>query len=95
MNLLKLLAIELALKAFLRDSNKKYVRILSDNTTVVTSINKKGGIKSLSINRIAKRLWEFCMHNNTHISAGYIPNKHSTLPDLASRKLQIADSKYS
>ena len=47
-NVLELLSIELALKAFLKDSNKKHVRIFSDNTTAVAYINKQGGIKSLS-----------------------------------------------
>ena len=94
-NVLELLAIELALKAFLKDSNKKHVKIFSDNTTAVTYINKKGGIKSLSCNEIAKRIWEFfilntefSIHNNTHISAAHIPGKHNILAELASRKFQ-------
>ena len=63
-NVLELLAIELALKAFLKDCNKKQVRIFSDNTTVATYINKQGGTKSLSSNEAAKQIWEFCIHNN-------------------------------
>ena len=70
------------------DSNKKHVRIFSDNTTAVTYINKQGDIKSLSCNEIAKQIWEFCTHNNTHISAAQIPGKHNILVDLASRKFQ-------
>ena len=58
---MELLAIELALKVFLKDFNKKYVRIFSDNTTAVTYINKQGGIKSLSYNELAKKIWEFCI----------------------------------
>ena len=58
-NVLELLAIELALKAFLKDSNKKHVRIFFDNTTAVTYINKQGGIKLLSCNEIARKIWEF------------------------------------
>ena len=58
-NILELLAIELALKAFLKDSNKKHVRIFSDSTTAVTYINRQGGIKSLSCNEIAKRYGSF------------------------------------
>ena len=50
-NVLELLAIELALKAFLED-----VRIFSDNTTAVTYINKQDGIKSLLFNEIAKKI---------------------------------------
>ena len=85
---MELIAIELALKAFLKDSNKKHVTIFSDNTTAVKYINKQGGIKSLSCNEIAKKIWEFCIHNNTHISAAHIPGKHNILADLASRKFQ-------
>ena len=85
---LELLAIELTLKAFLNDSNKKHVRNFSDNTTAVTYINRQGGIKSLSCNEIARKIWEFCIHNNTHISAAHIPGKHNILADLASRKFQ-------
>ena len=70
------------------DCNKKHVRIFSDNTTAVTHINKQDDIKSLSCNDIAKKIWEFCTHNNTHISAAQIPGKHNILVDLASRKFQ-------
>ena len=87
-NVLELLAIELALKAFLKDSNKKHARIFSDNTTAVTYINKQDGIKSVSCDEIAKKIWEFCIHNNTHISAAHIPGKHNILANLASRKFQ-------
>ena len=53
-NVLELITIELALKVFLKDSNKKHVRIISDNTTAVTYINKQAGIKLRSSNEIAK-----------------------------------------
>ena len=84
---MELLAIELAIKAFLKDSNKEHVRIFSDNSTAVTYKNKHGGIKSLSSNEIAKEIWEFCIHNNTHISAAHLPGKHNILADPALRKL--------
>ena len=87
---MELLAIQLALKAFLKDSSKKHVRIFSDNTTAVTYINKQGSIKSLSCNEIAKTVKEFCIHNNTHISAAHIPDKNNILADLASRKFQYS-----
>ena len=38
LNVLKLLATELVLKAFLNDSNKKHVRVFSGNSTVMTYI---------------------------------------------------------
>ena len=81
-NILELLAIELALKAFLQDSNKKHIKVFSDDTTAV----KQGGMKSLSSNETAKRMWGFCNYSNTHISAAHIPCKHNILVDLVSRK---------
>ena len=36
----------------------------------------------------AKQIYEFCIHNNTHISAAHIPGKHNILAELASRKFQ-------
>ena len=80
---MELLAIELALKVILKDSDKKHARIFSDNTTV-----KQGGIKSLSSNETAKRIWEFCIQNNTHISATHIPGKRNILTNLPSKKFQ-------
>ena len=62
-NILQLLAIEFALKAFLKDSSKKHVRIFSDNIIAVTYINKQGGIKSFSSNETNRRIWGFCIHN--------------------------------
>ena len=54
----------------------------------MTYINKQGDIKSLSCNEKAKKIWEFCTHNNTHNSAAHILGKHNILVDLASRKFQ-------
>ena len=64
---MELVAIKLALKAFLKDSSKKHVTIFSDNITAVTYINKQGGIKSLSCNEITKKIWEFCTFIIIHI----------------------------
>ena len=83
---LGLLAIELALKNFLKNSNKKHARIFSDNTTAVTCINKQERIKLLSRNETAKRIWEFCIHNITHIWAAHIPVKQSISAGLTSSK---------
>ena len=85
-NISELLAIRLALKIFLKDSNRKHVRILSDNITMVTYISNQGGRKLLSSNETTKLIWEISIHINTHISAAHLPGKDNILADLASRK---------
>ena len=85
-NISELLAIRLALKVFLKDSNRKHVRILSDNITMVTYISNQGGRKLLSSNETTKLIWELSIHNNTHISEAHLPGKDNILADLASRK---------
>ena len=69
---MELLANGLALIVFLKDSNKNISR---------SFLNKQGGIKSLYSNETAKRIWEFYIHKNTHISALHIPGKHNILAD--------------
>ena len=85
-NVLELLEIELTPEAFLKDLCKQYIRMFSDNTTAVTDINKQGGIKSFTCNETAKRIWEFCTHNNNHISAAHIPGKHNILKVTSATK---------
>ena len=90
-NSLELLAIQLALFSFaISLKGKKHVRVMSDNATAIAYINKKGGVKSMVCNDIAKVIWGFCMENNFHISAAHIPGKHNILADLAFQKFQDA-----
>ena len=53
-NVLELKAIQFGVSTHSKDKNFKHIRIMSDNTTAISYINKKGGLKSHECNKIAK-----------------------------------------
>ena len=90
-NCLELLAIKFALMSFVPlHPNINHVRVMSDNTTAISYINKQGGSHSMSLNDIAVQIWLLCAENQTHLSAAHIPGKHNILADIASREFQDA-----
>ena len=68
----------------------KHVRIMSDNMTAISYVNKQGGSHSMALNDIAVQIWLLCIENMTHLSAAHIPGKHNILADVASREFQDA-----
>ena len=90
-NCLELKAIQLALKSFIPLYRTcKHVRVMSDNTTAISYINKKGGTHCMILNDLAVQIWEYCMDKGIHISAAHIPGKHNVLADIASREFRDA-----
>ena len=90
-NCLELMAIKLAIQAYLPVApSTRHVRIMSDNTSAIAYINKKGGTHCMTINDMAVEIWEFCISAGAHISAAHIPGKHNIIADNASRQFQDA-----
>ena len=58
------------------------------NTTVISYINKKDGLKSHEYNKIAKGIWIWCTSKDLHISGEHIPDKYNFEADKNFRKLQ-------
>lgn len=85
-NCLELLAVYYALKSFKDDLNTvENVKILTDNTTAVSYINSMGGIKSIECNRIARKIWIWCIEHQIWLIATHIPGKLNTKADYQSR----------
>ena len=63
---------------------------MSDNTTAISCINKKGGLKSNECNKIAKEIWVWCASRDLHISEAHILGKENFEADKNSRKFQDA-----
>lgn len=88
-NALELQAIYLGLKSILtiklRDS---FLLIRSDNTTAVSYINKKGGLKSLLCLNISSNIWTLLEDYNCIAWATHIPGSHNVLADIYSRKFK-------
>ena len=89
-NGLKLKAIQIGVLTYCKDKNFKHIRIMSDNTTAISYINKKGGLKSHKCNKIAKEIWIWCTSRDLHVSAAHIPGKDNFEADKNSRKFQDA-----
>jgi hypothetical protein len=86
-NVLELLAVDYALKAFEKsfDLASKHVRVLSDNTCAVTYVNNMGGSKSMSCNKIAHDIWIWCQKRKIWLSMAHIPGKTNIVADKESR----------
>ena len=72
-NYLELLAAFLTLKAFCRDKHSIHVKILMDNTSAIAYINNMGGIRSKTLNDLARECWLWCLERDIWISAYYLP----------------------
>ena len=78
MNVLELKAIFIGVQTYWKGKNSKHVRVMSGNTTAVSDVNNKGGIKSEFCNEIAKELWVWCTSQNIWISAAHFTGKQNT-----------------
>ena len=59
---------------------------MSDNSTTMTYVNNKGGIKSKKWNEIADEVWLWCFKSYSFISVAHIPGKHNIEADRFYRK---------
>ena len=56
-----------------------------DNSTAVAYITSMGGTKSTYANKLAKKIWYWCIDNRVHISAAHIPGATNIEADKESR----------
>ena len=89
-NLLELKAIQSGVLTYCKDKNVKHIRIISDNTTAISYMNKKGDLKSHKFNKVAKEIWIWCTSRDLHKSAAHILGKNDFEADKNSRKFQDA-----
>lgn len=87
-NFLELFASFLGLKTFARTKHDTHIRLMIDNTSAVSIINKMGTSHSDKCNDLAKQLWEWCIARNIWASAAHIPGKENFVADFESRHNQ-------
>lgn len=83
-NQLELLAAFLAMKCFWVPGITA-IRLQLDNKSAVAYVNKLGGTRSISLNRIALTLWAWCVEHSLWVTAEYIPGKLNVDADWESR----------
>ena len=84
-NILEMTAVLLALQHFEKRIWGKSVLIATDNSTVVSYINKQGGTHSRAICDLASDLWFWASARDITLKARHIPGKYNVLADVLSR----------
>ena len=86
-NELELEAVFRGMKALIHDRRHEHVRIMSDNTTCVSCINKMGSNQSEVLNGTAFKIWQWCIHRGLWLSAAHIAGVDNKEADSLSRVL--------
>ena len=71
------------------------VLVASDNSTVVSYINKQGGTWSISLCRQTKRLLVMCQNSKIVLRARHIPGRMNVLADVLSHPTQMSGTEWS
>lgn len=94
-NWLELKAVQLALQEALYLIKGKVVLIRSDNTTVISYINKQGGTHSPELCYLTWELFQWCIQYKITIRAVHIPGKKNFLADALSRGKVVRMTEWS
>jgi hypothetical protein len=86
-NLLELLAVWNALKAFHYLVRDQTVLIQTDNTSVLHYINNSGGTRSVLLCSTTWDMLQWCLTNSIQLRATHIPGKDNYLADKLSRHI--------
>ena len=94
-NFLELKAVFLALKSFEHLCRDQIVLIATDNITVVSYINKEGGMRSGSLCALLWRLLSWCLPRGIVLRARHIPGRLNVIADKLSRHNQVIQTEWS
>ena len=94
-NLLELKAVFLALQFFKKNCINNLFLMASDNTSVVSYINKQGGMKSAALCALMWRILTWCHNNNVTIRARHVLGSLNLIVDGLSRRNQIQSTEWS
>ena len=83
-NVLELMAVFLALKAFCPSLRGSVVRILTDNTACMYYIRKQGGTMSRRLSHLAQELWLWAIENDISLVAFHLAGLDNCLADRLS-----------
>ena len=93
-NFLELKAVLLALKSFEQQCTGQIVLIATDNTTVVSYINKEGAMRSGSLCALLWRLLSWCHPRKIVLRARHIPGRLNVIADKLSRHNQVIQTEW-
>ena len=80
----------MAIFTYRKEKLYKHAHVMTDSTKAIAYINKKGGIKSIKCDKIAKDIWHWSYSNQLWISASHIPGVENYEAGALSRKFNDA-----
>ena len=87
-NALELIVGTFGVQSFCKNTQVVSVLVKSDNTTVVSHINRMGGMKSPLLVHLVKELWQWCLQRGIQLRAEHLPGKKNLMADFLSRHLR-------
>ena len=94
-NFFEMKAVLLALQQLEHLCKDQIVLVATDNTTVVSYINKQGGMRSGSLCALLWRLLSWCHHRGITLRARHIPGRLNVIADKLSRHNQVIQTEWS
>ncbi len=72
-----------------RTLESTHVQIRIDNTAAVYYINNMGGTKSITLNKLAREIWYWCISRDLDLTVVHIPGLMNTKADFNSRSFNV------
>ncbi len=94
-NLLEMEAVARGLRAFKEFLKDSTVAVMSDNTTVVSYLNKQGGTRSKTLCLNTIRLMDWADDHHIIIRSTFVPGRLNVRADALSRRNQILKQEWS
>jgi hypothetical protein len=93
-NLLEMEAVRLALEFFAPDLPRGHIQVVSDNMSVVASINNQGGARSRSLTRQVVVILLWAQSQGFLLSARHLAGRLNVLADLLSRNSGVIQTEW-
>ena len=84
-NALKLLAVSLALKTFVKDKSHLNVLVQTYSMSAKAYVNHLGGTHSHQLNSLAVQMWKWCLDHHIFLTAEHLSGRENQIADEESR----------
>ena len=85
---MELIAAMFGVQSFCKNIEVVSVLVKSDNTTIVSHINRMRGTKLPLLVYLVNELWQWCLQKGIQLRAEHLPGKKNLMADFLSRHLR-------
>ena len=84
-NVKEIMAVKFALFSFLPNASNSIISVRCDNSSVVTYLNRMGGLGSEALNFITDQIWHWCIDRGNWLLCEHVPGTENCYADHLSR----------